>query len=248
MSAVQLTDHVWTVGTPEAGPAHTSPYDCVQYLLWDGQVGVLVDVGTGLGFAALAKNIAAVCPSGALAAVLVTHYHGDHAGGVAQVGRLGAPVHTSSRTAAALADGDEQVTQVARARQVGVYPPDFRLQPAGEVNMRATLEPFRLGRFTITPVPADGHCDGHLVYLVEDGRERMLFSGDAIFAGGRISMQAIPDCRLDAYADTVARLDKLAVGQLFPGHGEVVTVGAHEGIAAAAQSFARLVPPPNVLS
>ena len=248
MTAVQITEHVWVVGSPDPGPAHTSPFDCVQYLLWDGRAGVLVDTGTGLDFESLVSNISSVCPLEALEAVLVTHYHGDHAGGVAEAGRLEVPVYASHRTAQALREGDEQATQVARARACGVYPETFRLRALGENRMVPAPETIELGRFTITPVSAEGHCDGHLVYLVEDGRCRMLFSGDVIFAGGRISMQAIPDCRLDVYAETVARLDDLGADQLFPGHGEPVTSSAGEDISSAARSFARLVPPPNLLT
>jgi hypothetical protein len=60
-------------------------------------------------------------------------------------------------------------------------------------------------------------------------------------------MQAIPDCRLDLYADTVRGLAELRVDELFPGHGAPVLTGAAHDIDRAAASFARLIPPPNVL-
>ena len=74
------------------------------------------------------------------------------------------------------------------------------------------------------------------------------FSGDVIFAGGSVSIQALPDCRLDDYADTVIGLAELTIDQLFAGHGEPMLEGASIDIAAAAASFAKLVPPRNFLS
>lgn len=82
---------------------------------------------------------------------------------------------------------------------------------------------------------------------LDDPNGRWFFSGDCLFAGGRIGMQAIADCRLDVYAETVIHLDGLAIDALLPGHGEQVLHNAATDISAAARSFARLVPPPNLL-
>lgn len=75
----------------------------------------------------------------------------------------------------------------------------------------------------------------------------MLFSGDCLFAGGRVSLQALHDCRLDRYADTVIDLAGRDIDALLPGHGDAELSGAGRDIHRAAQSFRRLVPPPNFL-
>ncbi|MFH5823837.1 MBL fold metallo-hydrolase [Georgenia sp. AZ-5] len=248
MSAVRLTDHVWVVGSPGAGPAHTSPYDCVQYLVGDERGGVLVDAGSGLGHKAWRANVRGVRAVPPPAGVVVTHYHGDHAGGAARALGDGLRAYGSRLTADALGRGDEEVTQVARARAVGVYPEHFALLPAPGVEVVGDGDRVDAGGLAVQVLDAPGHCDGHLVLLVEAAGVRMLFSGDLIFAGGKVSMQAIPDCRLDAYAGTVLRLAELDVDQLFPGHGDPVLADARRQIETAARSFARLVPPPNFLS
>lgn len=247
MAPRQITDTVWAVGGAD-GPEKTSPYDCTQYLVWDGSHGVLIDAGTGLGAAAWLHNVAEVCGDRTPFGVLVSHYHADHAGGAAQALRAGLDVYGSGLTAAALADGDEDVTQVRRARRAGVYPADYRLEAAVRLHVLKNRARIELGSLTVTALDAPGHCDGHLVFLIESGGERSLFSGDLLFAGGRISIQAIPDCRLDVYGDTVQGLAELGVDALFPGHGEPVLRDAQADIERAASSFRRLIPPPNLLA
>jgi hypothetical protein len=73
----------------------------------------------------------------------------------------------------------------------------------------------------------------------------ILLSGDCLFAEGRVSMLAIPDCRLDRYAHTVGELAGNHFDALLPGHGPAVLEDAAADIDRAAQSFRRLIPPPN---
>jgi len=247
MTARRITDTVWAVGGAD-GPERTSAYDGTQYLLWDGADGLLIDVGTGLGSDAWLANVAEVCGDAAPFGAFVSHYHADHAGGAAAATRTGIDVYAGAATAAALAIGDEQATSLERARRAGVYPPDYRLTAAPEVRILPDSAALTIGSFAVTVLDAPGHCDGHLVFLVDHGGQRSLFSGDTLFAGGKVSIQAIPDCRLDLYSDTVRGLAELQADQLFPGHGAPVLSGASADIERAAESFRRLIPPPNLLT
>ncbi|WP_308800027.1 MBL fold metallo-hydrolase [Agromyces silvae] len=249
MSAVRLGEYVWLVGTPdEQSPAFTSPYDSNQYLLWTGTRGVLIDAGTGLAADAWYANVAAVADPGAIDVVLVTHYHGDHAGGAAAAAAYGWTIAADEVTANALAAGDETVTQVARARELGIYPPEFSLTAHAPERVLGDGEQIDLPGIRVTSIAAPGHCDGHVVFLVEGTAGRALFTGDVLFAGGLVSLQAIPDCRLDRYAESVIALAALGVDQLFPGHGRPVLHDAGTEVRAAAASFERLIPPRNVLN
>lgn len=254
MTAVRLGEDVWLVGTAdEQSPAFTSTYDCNQYLLVRAGRGLLIDAGTGLGAAAWTANVESVLAPEAVELVLITHYHGDHAGGAAAAAERGWPVAAGETTAAALSAGDESVTQVGRARELGIYPPEFALRAHAPARILADGESIQLADLSVTTVPAPGHCDGHVVFLVEGTAaarpaSRALFTGDVLFAGGLVSMQAIPDCRLDRYAETVIALAELGVDRLFPGHGGPVMHDAQVDVAAAAESFARLVPPRNLLN
>lgn len=246
MPARQIADAVWVVGGP-TGPELTSEFDGLQYLLWDGSAGVLIDAGTGLGADAWLSNVAGVCGDTVPFGVLVSHYHADHAGGAAAAVRAGIDVYAHELTAAALEAGDEEVTQVDRARRAGVYPASYRLEAARGVRVLPDAALIEVGSLTVTVLNAPGHCDGHLAFLTDAGGRRSLFSGDLLFAGGKVSIQAIPDCRLDSYADTVRGLAELEADALFPGHGEPVLSGASFDIERADASFRRLIPPPNLL-
>ncbi|AVT35799.1 MBL fold metallo-hydrolase [Plantactinospora sp. BB1] len=247
MGAVPLVDSVWLVGSGSHPDARTDPHDCHCYLIWDGKGGVLVDTGTGLGARAWLAAVAEVCDPAALTGVIVTHYHADHAGGAAAAQAAGLPLLASAETSAALATADESRSSLAVARAAGVYPADYRLAPARVDRVLAGGDVVRAGDLDLRIVDAPGHCDGHLVVLLRRAGRTILFSGDCLFAGGRVSIQAIHDCRLDRYAETVVALAGEEVDVLLPGHGEPVLTDAGVEIARAAESFRRLVPPPNVL-
>lgn len=240
-----LVDGIWLLGGGSDTDALTDPHDCHTYLVWDGHSGFLVDCGTGLGFQRWADAIAQVCDPGTLAGCLVTHYHADHCGGAARVRGLGLRVYGSAETANALAYADEERTQVRAAREASIYPSDYRLQAAEIQPVAGSLA---YGAIVVEVVQTPGHCDGHVVFDVTIGRKRVLFSGDCLFAGGLVSLQAIPDCRLDRYAASVIELASRHVDVLLPGHGAVVLDGASQHIRRAAGSFQRLIPPPNLLT
>jgi glyoxylase-like metal-dependent hydrolase (beta-lactamase superfamily II) len=239
--AVAVRDGVWRVG----GAGLTDDHDCHCYLIWDGSDGLLIDAGTGLGSGRWRDAVAEVCDPARLTGVLITHYHADHAGGAAAAG---VPIVASQETAEALASADERRTSLAVARGAGVYPADYRLSPATVDRVVAGGEVLPVGAVNVEVVAAPGHCDGHVVAIAAIAGRRVLFSGDCLFAGGRVSVQALHDCRLDRYAETVIGLARRDVDVLLPGHGDFVLGGAGAHLETAASSFRRLVPPPNVLS
>ena len=60
--------------------------------------------------------------------------------------------------------------------------------------------------------------DGHVSLLLPVGSHRMLFAGDVVFFGGKILLQNIHDCRLDAEVGSLRKLRGLSVTALLPGH------------------------------
>jgi glyoxylase-like metal-dependent hydrolase (beta-lactamase superfamily II) len=247
MAARRILENVWLVASGTDADAYTDVHDCHCYLVWDGTSGFLVDAGTGLGSQQWLDNVREVCPPAQLDAVYLTHYHADHAGGAADAEEAGVPVLAHPVAAEALRGADEERTQLRRAREAGVYPNEYRLR-SSRADVVQPGSVVRHGGLTVHVVDAPGHCDGHLVFGLEFGGRLTLFSGDCLFAGSRVSMQAIPDCRLDRYAETVTRLADLRADVLLPGHGDLVLSGAAEVVNRAASAFQRLIPPPNMLS
>ena len=104
----------------------------------------------------------------------------------------------------------------------------------------------RVGSLTVTVVKADGHSQGHLAYLVDDGSHRALFSGDALFFGGRILLQNIWDCSLEESIATVKRFANLEFTQFFPGHVSFSVQDGKRHVDAAMTHIEQLLPPPQL--
>ena len=131
-------------------PAFTDNY---IWMLHDDRQAIVVDPGDA------APVAAALDAQGlALAAILVTHHHPDHVGGVAALRpRLQGPVYGPAREAI-----PQPFTPLADGDSVDV-----------------------LGlRFQVIDVP--GHTAGHIAYFLPagDGQTPVLFCGDTLFSGG----------------------------------------------------------------
>jgi hydroxyacylglutathione hydrolase len=144
-------------------------------------------------------------------AILITHGHWDHLGGVADLAEAtGAPVHMAAEERIAL----EQINDFAPAElALRPYTPDLLLH--GD----ETLELAGLA-FETSLVP--GHSPAHLAYYA-DG---CLFSGDVLFAGG-VGRTDLPfgdwDTLVDSIRSLAARFPPETV--VYPGHGPETTLG-----------------------
>ncbi|WP_200960821.1 MBL fold metallo-hydrolase [Duganella sp. Root198D2] len=143
------------------------------YLVDTGKHRVLIDTGAGELFGAtsghlLANLAAAGFKPEQIEAILLTHIHGDHSGGLSNGGKMlfpNAQVYVDRREVA------RWINEPAPKATVGPYYDAGRIKylPAsGEV----------LPGITARAVP--GHTPGHSAYLVESKGHRMLFWGDTV--------------------------------------------------------------------
>lgn len=132
------------------------------------------------------ETLIGIC--GEVEAILVTHRHPDHVGGVAAlVERTGAPVR-------AFGDAD--------AGGVPVSPiADQEILAVAGAQLRALHTP--------------GHASDHLCFLLEGAAS--LFSGDNILGEGT-TVIAPPDGDMRAYLDSLGRLGALLIDRIYPGH------------------------------
>jgi glyoxylase-like metal-dependent hydrolase (beta-lactamase superfamily II) len=147
-----------------------------------------------------------------VAAILITHGHWDHLGGVADLAEsTGAPVYMAEDERALLENLPELVPEGVSARS---YTPDVLLR--GD----ETLELAGIG-FEALRVP--GHSPAHLAYHA-DGR---LFSGDVLFAGS-VGRTDLPGADWETLVDSIRMLSERFPPEtiVYSGHGPPTTLGA----------------------
>jgi hydroxyacylglutathione hydrolase len=248
---VRLSEHVYLVGSGSNGFDLTDPYDCHVYLIDGGRELALIDVGAGMGAAGIIENIRRDGFDPArVRHLILTHGHGDHAGGAGRMRKLlGEPaIYASGVIADSLRRGDEKAISIDVAKQAGIYPLDYHLEPFPvdhELEERAIVD---VGSLHLTILDTPGHSDGHVSLVMEDGGQTMLFAGDVIFYGGKVLLQNIHDCRLDALISSLRKLRQLAVSALFPGHLTLSLRDGQRHIERANLVLDRLLIPEQMVS
>jgi glyoxylase-like metal-dependent hydrolase (beta-lactamase superfamily II) len=162
---------------------------------------------------------------------------------------LGEPAtYVSGAIAESLRLGDEKAMSIDVAKQAGICPLDYRLEPFAidhELEEGAAVE---VGNLQLTVFDTPGHSDGHVSLLMETDGKRMLFAGDVIFFGGKILLQSIHDCRLDALIGSLRKLRQLEVSALLPGHLTLSLRDGQRHIERANQVLDRLLIPEQMVS
>jgi hypothetical protein len=79
------------------------------------------------------------------------------------------------------------------------------------------------------------------------GDRNYLIGADLVFWGGKILLQNIHDCRIDAYAQSVAKVVDLDFDALIPGHLQISLRFGKEHVQKAAAAFQQLGVPPNLM-
>jgi hydroxyacylglutathione hydrolase len=147
-----------------------------------------------------------------VAAILITHGHWDHLGGVADLAEgAGAPVYMAEDERALLENLPDLVPQGVSARS---YTADTLLQ-GGETLELAGIE------FETLRVP--GHSPAHLAYHA-DG---CLFSGDVLFAGS-VGRTDLPGADWETLVESIRMLSERFPPEtiVYSGHGPPTTLGA----------------------
>jgi hydroxyacylglutathione hydrolase len=248
---MRLIERVHLVGSGSFGFDLTDPFDCHVYLI-DGKGELaLVDVGAGMGAEAILDNVRreGLDPR-RIRRLILTHAHGDHAGGAARMRRLlGEPVVCVSRDRArALREADEGAVSIDVAKRAGIYPPAYTLEPC-EVDVELVHgDTLAVGDLSLQVLDTPGHADGHVSLLLEHAGQRSLFAGDVIFFGGKILLQAIHDCRLDAQIRSLRSIRELGVDALLPGHLTLSLRDGQRHIERANEVLDRLLIPEQMVS
>jgi hydroxyacylglutathione hydrolase len=144
-------------------------------------------------------------------AILITHGHWDHLGGVADLAEAtGAPVHMAAEERIAL----EQVNDFT--------PPTVRLRPWTPEVLLEGDEKLELAGIAFETLRVPGHSPAHLAYYADGA----LFSGDVLFAGS-VGRTDLPFADWDTLVASIRALTERFPPEtaVYSGHGPETTLG-----------------------
>lgn len=153
-------------------PTDTVPVDVNQLVIDHGDVRTLVDTGTGQGHLVSTMGALGMDP-GSVDRVVVSHFHGDHIGGVSMDGTPTFPnasVHFPAPELAFL-DGFTGENENVTAALAKLAPVRDRLQTYGDGD---TLMP------GLTAMAAPGHTPGHMAFRLASGGQSLMIVSDAV--------------------------------------------------------------------
>jgi hydroxyacylglutathione hydrolase len=144
------------------------------------------------------------------AAILLTHTHFDHIGGVAELAQgTGAPVYVSEAAKGAL--------------ESPLAPPGLTIPPYTGSMPVAGGDQLELAGISLDVLDVPGHAPGHVAYAANGA----LFSGDVLFAGG-VGRVDLPGGDWETLLESIRTLAERFPPDttVYSGHGPATTLGA----------------------
>ena len=149
------------------------PYDSNIFLL-RGSSNVLIDTGTGIASQVVSDRIRSLVGDGRLDAVLLTHCHVDHIGGLSQI------IEEFGSTAYALPPDSDPIRTADSTYTLDLHF-GLSLDPVDVVDLYPG-EVIDIEQHRLRVIPAPGHTSGGVCFL--DEVTGSLFSGDTVFLDG----------------------------------------------------------------
>lgn len=198
-------------------------YDANIYLI-PGETPTLIDTGTGFHSEAALEDLRDFINPGQIQQIILTHEHYDHVGGT--------PEFLQATTGKARVGALQTISEKLKtgkstfAEMLGGHMPSIDitlLLNDGEKIICGDDE------FTVLATP--GHSPGSL--CLYNPKDKVLFSGDTVFAGGGYGRYDFPGGDYDQLLASVQRLMTIEVDALYSGHGPIVTKNASRDIREA---------------
>ena len=145
-----------------------------------------------------------------LAAVVLTHGHMDHILGVA-------PLAQATGAAVYVPESDETLLRDPNMNLAAEF--GYSVEPVKADHIVRDGDVFTAGNMTVEALHTPGHTPGSSCYVVSQGEEKLLVSGDTLFARS-IGRTDLAGGDADAMTKSLARLAAIPGDMpVLPGHG-----------------------------
>jgi len=197
-------------------------YDSNVYLIKSSKP-IVVDTGTGQGiyFKNMVENIEKICSLKSIKTIVLTHMHFDHTGGAGKLQEL---------TDANLLIHEDDADHVRIGDNVATGARMFggSMERLNVSNIGRKIDG---GDIALKVIHTPGHSPGSISLYEE--KSKSLFSGDTVFADGSTGSWDLIGGDYNQLLNSVRKLSKLDVKNLYPGHERFVEGNGNEHIMMA---------------
>ncbi|MBC7189757.1 MBL fold metallo-hydrolase [Candidatus Aerophobetes bacterium] len=244
---MKILKNVYLIGSGQIGLSH--PFDCHIYLIDGGEELALVDAGAGEDVDKLLFNIKkeGFNPE-KITKIILTHHHADHSGGCKKLKDItSAKVYLHKEGRKIVEEGDEEKMGLVIAKRSGLYSPQYIFAPF-RVDVELEDESIiKIGKLSLKAFHTPGHSKDSVCFLMDNGEQKMLFSGDVVFFEGKIGLLNLAGSSLEDYRESFPKIASLEIDALFPGHGVFTVRDGKKHLDKAYISLKKLSPPPNFI-
>ncbi|MCJ7571677.1 MAG: MBL fold metallo-hydrolase [Candidatus Thermoplasmatota archaeon] len=187
-------------------------YDSNIYII-TGKVPTIIDCGTGLNQKYVEDKIREIINSEEILQVILTHEHYDHCGGLKKI--YGISNKNVKVFAHILASNKIEKGESDFARILGGIMPKMSVDI--KLNNKETIQ---IGDEDFLVIHTPGHTSGCICLYSK--QSKTLFSGDTVFAYGSFGRYDLPGGDAYALKDSIKKLSKFDIENLYPGHETIV--------------------------
>jgi hydroxyacylglutathione hydrolase len=178
-----------------------------------GEKTTIVDTGTGLQNKEVVGDIKKLINPAAINQIIITHEHFDHCGGIKKIFEITdgkAKIMAHGNASEKIERGESEFAKMLGGVMPKV-PVDIKLKDGDTIIV---------GDETFEVLHTPGHTPGCICLYSKTSRS--LISGDTVFSHGSFGRYDFPGGDADILRQSIERLAKLDVANLYPGHESIV--------------------------